>query len=240
MTALLILTAVEAEATAVLAGLSTSEAARPVAGQVGPYPVCRLAGEPAVSVLAGGIGPAAAAATTGTALALDPAVDLVLSVGIAGGFAAAGVGVGDVVLATSSVFGDLGADSPAGFRSAAELGWTGMEYPGRPELVARIADGLRRAGLVVHTGPVLTVSTVTGTAARAHQLSRRHRPVAEGMEGAAVAGAAEHHHRPFIELRTVSNLVGDRDRGSWDVAGALDTLRRAMAAARPALLAQAG
>lgn len=235
--ALLVLTAVEAEAAAVLAGLSALGPTRPVAGRIGPYPVCRLPGEPAVSVLAGGIGPAAAAAAAATALTLDPAVGVVLSVGIAGGFAAAGVGVGDVVLATSSIFADLGADSPTGFRSAAALGWGGAGYSGRPGLVANVAEDLRRAGLAVHTGPVLTVSTVTGTAARANQLRGRHDPVAEAMEGAAVAGTAERFQHPFLELRTVSNLVGDRDHGSWDVAGALDTLRRAMAAAWPALQA---
>ena len=230
------LTAAEAEAAAVLAGMGSPGGTQCEPSRIGPYVGCRLPGEPAVTVLAGGIGPAAAAAATATALALSPGVDLVLNAGVAGGFAAAGVSVGDVVLATTSGFADLGAESPGGFLPAAELGWPAAEFPASPELLAVVTDRLRRAGLTVHAGPVLTVSTVTGTAAAAARLSARSRPVAEAMEGAAVAGAAARFGRRFLELRTVSNLVGDRDRDAWDVAGALDTLRAAMAAARPALL----
>ncbi len=236
MTSALVLTAVEAEANAVLAGLTTTGGARAIEAEIGPYRACRVAGDPAVTVLAGGIGPAHAAAATAAALALEPErADLVLSVGIAGGFAAAGVGVGDVVLATSSIFADLGADSPAGFRPASELGWQQARYPVPPELGARIGRRLGRAGLRVHTGTVLTVSTVTGTAKRAAELSTLHRPVAEAMEGAAVAAAANRFGRPFAELRTVSNLVGDRDRATWDVAGALAALATALGAALPGL-----
>lgn len=236
MPELLIVTAVEAEATAVLAGLA--DAGLPTAEQVsiGPYAACRLSAQPEVIVLAGGIGPAAAAAAAGAALALLPAVGLIVSAGIAGGFGAAGVGVGDVVLASSSVFADLGADSPAGFRSAAELGWGSAPYPGVPGLLHTVADQIRSAGLSVHLGPVLTVSTVTGTAARAAALADAHGPVAEAMEGAAVAAAAARFDRGVLELRTVSNLVGDRDRDDWDIAGALASLRAGISAACPLLI----
>lgn len=240
MTSALVLTAVEAEANAVLAGLSATGGAVAIQAEIGPYRACRVPGEPAVTLLAAGIGPAAAAAAAAAALALEPGVDMVCSVGIAGGFAAAGVRVGDVVLAASSMFADLGADSPAGFRSASELGWDEARYPIRPELVARLGQHLGRVRLRVHTGTVLTVSTVTGTARRAAELSALHRPVAEAMEGAAVATAANRFGRPFAEIRTVSNLVGDRDRAAWDVTGALATLATAMAAALPALGDPAG
>jgi futalosine hydrolase len=129
-----------------------------------------------------------------------------------------------VVVADSVVYADLGADSPAGFLSIADLG-LGDAVTRLPEpLVAVAAD---RTGAVV--GPVLTVSTVTGTDARAAELTRRHRPVAEAMEGAGVLAAALAHGVPFGEVRAVSNAVGRRDRAGWDLPGALDALGRAFA-----------
>src|SRR5471032_1743959 len=75
---------------------------------IGPYS-CRLfrAGNAAILALAGGIGPAAAACATASVLALRPGIELVLSAGIGGGFEAASVNIGDVVLATSIHFADL-------------------------------------------------------------------------------------------------------------------------------------
>ena len=245
----LVITAVAAEATAVLDALrpavvsesrTVSESTAVSELAVGPYRGCRVAGDATVAVLAGGIGPAAAAAATAAGLALQPEVQLVLSVGIAGGFAEAGVAVGDTVLAASSVYADLGADTPAGFQSAAGLGWSAVEYAGSSTLLAAVGERLRSADLIVHTGAVITVSTVTGTANRATELYARHRPVAEAMEGAAVAATAARFGCPFLELRTVSNPVGRRNRTAWDIPGALVALREALAAARPVLLAGRG
>ena len=46
------------------------------------------------------------------------------------------------------------------------------------------------------------------------------------MEGAAVVHAARRLHLPAIELRTISNTTGDRDRQHWDLPGALDAMAR--------------
>ncbi|MEP6463318.1 MAG: hypothetical protein ABJC62_07880, partial [Frankiaceae bacterium] len=146
------LTAVAAEADAVLAALTATGSLPGEPVRIGPYPAC---GTSEVTVLAGGIGPAAAAAATASALALQPETSLVLSAGIAGGFAEAGVGVGDLVLADSSVFADLGADSPRGFHSAAELRWAAPTLP-PSSAASAVAEALRNAGLPVHQGLVLT------------------------------------------------------------------------------------
>ena len=65
MGGLLIVTAVEAEAAAVLAGLADRDGPPVESVMIGPYRACRLPERPDVTVLAGGIGPAAAGAATG-------------------------------------------------------------------------------------------------------------------------------------------------------------------------------
>jgi futalosine hydrolase len=174
-----------------------------------------------VRVLVGGVGPAAAAAATAGAL---DGVDLVLSVGIGGGFAP--LTPGDVAVASSIVFADLGAETAAGFVPVSELGVGTERYEVAPKLAGKLA--VRAGG---HLGTIVTVATVTGTAASADALSARFPDaVAEGMEGAGVAAAATLRGVAFGELRAVSNAIGPRDRDAWQIPLALEALGKAVAA----------
>jgi futalosine hydrolase len=204
---ILVVTAVEAEAAAVARGLPTTR-----------HPLV---------VHAVGVGPAAAAAGTARLLAFGETAGApwraVLSAGIGGGWADA-VPVGATVLGTACVAADLGADSPDGFLSLDALGFGSATAPVDAALL-----GAARAGLPdAVAGPVLTVSTVTGTAAGAAALRARHPDaVAEAMEGYGVAVAAAAAGVPFLELRTVSNPVGPRDRSAWRLGEAFAALAEA-------------
>ncbi|MEU6340107.1 futalosine hydrolase [Streptomyces sp. NPDC046977] len=217
---LLVVTAVAAERDAVVRAFGSRPAEHPLPGG-------RTAlRAPTATVLAAGVGPAAAAAGTAAALASAP-YDLVVSAGIAGGFEPV-ARIGSTLVAESIVAADLGAEGPEGFIPVAELGFgTSAHHPPR-ELSRRVAEALG-AGY----GPLLTVSTVTGSAERAAELIKRHPgAVGEAMEGFGVAEAAVVHRVPVLEIRTVSNPVGPRDRASWRVPDALDALTEAFALLR--------
>ncbi|WP_018221463.1 futalosine hydrolase [Salinispora pacifica] len=212
MTGVLVVTAVPAEAEAVRAGRG-----------------------PTVTVAPVGVGPAAAGAGTARLLALAEAAGrpyrLVVSAGVAGGFPNR-VEVGGTVVGTSAIAADLGADSPTGFIPVDQLGMpaellgAGPAITADPNLVATLRAALPAAAV----GPVLTVSTVTGTVAGTEALLRRHPDtVAEAMEGYGVAVAAAHAGLPFVELRTISNPVGPRDRDAWRLREALAALTEAAA-----------
>ena len=172
----------------------------------------------APSVLVGGVGPAAAAAATSAALARQP-YELVVSAGIGGGFPP--LTLGDIAVAAEIAFADLGVLTETGF---APLGFGTEHYQVAPRLAIELADATGG-----HLGSILTVATVTGTAATAAALIERHPDaVAEAMEGAGVAAAATLHGVAFGEIRAVSNLVGPRDRGSWRIPEALGSLGRAV------------
>ena len=47
------------------------------------------------------------------------------------------------------------------------------------------------------------------------------------MEGAAAAHICALYEVPFLEIRGISNLVADRDRGSWQVDRAVAVAGRA-------------
>jgi futalosine hydrolase len=183
-----------------------------------------LAGDPDADVIAAGVGSAAAAAGTARALALAEAAgrpySAVLCTGIGGGFSGRTT-VGDLVLADRSIAADLGADSPDGFLSLDELGFGATVVEADPGLLKQLRAALPGATV----GAVLTVSTVTGTAAGTEAIVARHPDaVAEAMEGFGVATAAVGAGIAFAELRAISNPVGPRDRGAWQIAPALQIL----------------
>ncbi|MEW1546019.1 futalosine hydrolase [Streptomyces tsukubensis] len=184
-------------------------------------------------VLVGGVGPAAVAARTAVALAAGPdrrgPYDLVVSAGIGGGFAPYAP-VGSLVVAETIVAADLGAGLPdGGWLAVDELGFGRAGHRPPPELAQAAAE---LTGALY--APVLTVSTVTGSAARAAELTGRHpRAGAEAMEGFGVAEAAELHGLPVLEIRAISNVVGPRDRDAWRIRDALTALTEGFRRLRP-------
>jgi futalosine hydrolase len=222
LSALLVVTAVAAERDAVARAIGADQRLR-----IGPYEALQgSARGREVTVLAGGVGPAAAAAATATVLclaAMPATYALVVSAGIGGGFHGRAA-VGEVVEATTIVAADLGVALPTGFRPITDFGFGIVEVAAVPLAVA----GARR-------GPVLTVSTVTGTPERAAELAGRG-GYGEAMEGFGVAEVAAGYGVPVGELRAISNEVGDRDRAGWDIPGALAALAVA-ARALPEVLA---
>ncbi|GHH30761.1 Futalosine hydrolase [Streptomyces lanatus] len=186
-------------------------------------------GLPGVEVIAAGVGPARAAATTATALAGAP-YGLVISTGIAGGFAPHAP-VGSLVVADEITAADLGAETPDGFLPVTELGFGTVSHRPPEALVREVATATG-----ARPGAVLTVSTVTGTAVRAAWLRERHpTALAEAMEGFGVAEAAAAHGVPVLEIRAVSNPVGPRDRAAWRIGDALAALTDAFGKLAPVL-----
>lgn len=187
---------------------------------IGPAPTSDV-----VTVVSG-VGEAASAAATATALAIDPSIGLVVSAGIAGGISVRAP-IGGVVVADRIVAADLGAEEPGS--PGARIPLSALGYDGG---VVTTPEGLvRRAaaftGAVV--GTILTVSTVTASEQRIMDFTRAHpEALAEAMEGHGVAVAAAAHGIPMLELRTISNPVGVRDPQDWDIEGALDALADAM------------
>ncbi|MBU7007294.1 futalosine hydrolase [Phosphitispora fastidiosa] len=216
---ILVMTAVPAEREAVLRGLN---------------------GDKRFDVLLAGVGPAAAAASTARALAeaqerllaqvsadTGPGYGLVVSAGIGGGFPGIAE-VGSLVVATGIVAADLGVETEESFISLDELGLGSTTIQVDSQLVHCLTEAFRATKLPVVSGPVLTVSTATGTTAGAAVLARRiPGAAAEAMEGYGAAVAAADCGIPILEIRAISNLIGPRDLTKWRIKEALDVLEAA-------------
>ncbi len=182
----------------------------------------RLAG---VEVVLGttGVGKVNAAAATAIALTELRPRHLLL-VGIGGAYPGTGPGPGQVATAASETHVDSGVGHGAG--------WEGLDAIGFPLLttdpptynrlwfdqrfVGRLAGALNIAAV-----PFATSEAVTADDDHARWLAQRHGVAIESMEGGAVAQVALAFGVPMVEIRGVSNVVGERDKSRWQVKAAI-------------------
>ncbi|MDT8862443.1 futalosine hydrolase [Alkalihalobacillus sp. MEB130] len=177
-------------------------------------------------IIVAGVGQAAAAARTATALAKKK-YDYVINAGIAGGFEGR-ADMGSIVISTDIIAADLGAESSEGFLSLEELHLGDSKLVVDGDMVNRFCTQAVSMGVDVHQGAILTLSTVTGTQETTDLLLNRFPDaVAEGMEGFGVAEAAKQHGVPVMEMRSISNKIGPRDRDAWRIKEALAMLEKA-------------
>ena len=163
-----------------------------------------------------GVGPVEAAVATARTLALHR-FDHVLHVGLAG---ARDLAVGSIVIGTESVYCDLSAEWPVVDRMTPEAG-----------LVERVRVALPAAAAApIHTSAA--VGAARDTVVRGL--------LVEAMEGFGVLRAAERAGVPSVEVRVVSNEIGEEDRSQWKLDAALDALEDALPKVVRAIVDAAG
>jgi futalosine hydrolase len=160
-----------------------------------------------VTVIETGVGPVEAAIATSRALA-GGRYDAVVNAGIAGVFRGSGR-VGDAVLVGEERLAGLGLEDD----SALTLP-DGARLCDRVSASSELLEGCTRLALPVVRG--LTVATVTTSDATAARLVARYEPDVETMEGFAVLRAAQAARVPALEVRGISNYVGDRSKSEWN------------------------
>jgi len=222
-TRLLLVAAAPIEAEAALAGLQGGSSAK----RRSFTPWMPIAHE-GVEIVQSGLGKANAAGAAGH-LADADRHDAILSVGIAGTLNRELTPIGSIVIASGSVFADEGLETPEGYSDCAAMGFplgdfAGSEVPVSPEFALWLCETL--SPLNPRQARIATVSTCSGTNARAEVVRQRTEAVAEAMEGAAVGLVAHRLRIPFAEIRVISNTTGDRKQQVWDIPMAIANLNR--------------
>jgi futalosine hydrolase len=160
-----------------------------------------------------GVGPVEAAAATARALA-GGGTDAVLHVGLAGGRR---IEAGTIVVGTEAVYCDLDAEWPV---------------VDRVDPDARLVDLARRALPGAVAAPIHTSAAVA-----AARDTASHGRLVEAMEGFGVMRAAALAGVPAVEVRAISNEIGEADRSRWQLDRGLVALGEALAALLAALRA---
>ncbi|MDY0213867.1 MAG: futalosine hydrolase [Desulfuromonadaceae bacterium] len=207
----------------------------------GPVEVCTgLLGKHHVALATTGIGKANAAGISAMLLLqLRPA--LVVVCGCGGAYPSSGLSIGDLALASEELYADEGAITPNGFLSMSELGLPLLErdgtryfnsFPTNQHLTDLAATSLNvfvaKTECSLNTGRFITVSTCSGTDARAKGTETATGGICENMEGAAVAQMCRMFDTNFIEIRAISNMVEARDLTRWALPGAMQRAQEAL------------
>jgi len=170
-----------------------------------------------VETLVSGLGPVDAAARVTRALAAAR-YDVVVNAGIAGAFR--GVAhVGDGVVVGEELF-EMQQETGAPLVLP-----QGNLLADRVPTDSHLIEAITALGFPLVRG--ITVAHVTATEATAQRLRARGAEI-ESMEGFAVMRAAQLANVPAIEVRGISNIVGDRAAGEWDFAAGITGLRRVL------------
>jgi futalosine hydrolase len=145
--------------------------------------------------------------------------DLVVQAGIAGAFENSFAKTGHVVQVVKDAFGDLGAFENGSFTDLQQMD---LNYD-----PTWLNGGNIKTGLPEVTG--ITVQTVTGDKMVLSALLSKWHPDVESMEGAAAAYVCQQKNVPFVQIRAISNIAGERDKSKWKTGEAIANLNNALA-----------
>jgi futalosine hydrolase len=142
--------------------------------------------------------------------------------GCGGSYPDSNLHLGDLTLAESEFFADLGVATEEKFIPLEQL-----DLPQDPQLSPVIQQSftlnpelLNRAQKIlpdVISGPFVTVNCCSSHPGLSIELQQRSSGICENMEGAAAAQVCAEFAVPLLELRGISNPTGTRDSQQWDV-----------------------
>lgn len=150
--------------------------------------------------------------------------DLILQAGVAGSLQT-DQPLGQVVAVKSECIGDLGVTESGRFQSLFDLKlsspdtlpWKNGRLPNDHGLPAL-------SGLPLVDG--VTVNEITTDEATAFHYRNNLEVQVESMEGAALHYVALLEKIPFLQIRSLSNFIGERDKSRWQLKEAIANLNR--------------
>lgn len=172
-----------------------------------------------------------------TKLVLLEKPDVVIQAGIAGAFNA-NLPLGKVVAVNTETIGDLGVDENNAWQDVFDLQlvdancvpFTNKQIP-NPYLA-------QLNTLTLEEVPAITVNEISTNQQRILQLQAKYNPTIESMEGAALHYVCNSFQVPFIQLRSISNYIGERDKTKWQMQQAIINLNEALIAMLHQLLSE--
>lgn len=148
--------------------------------------------------------------------------DCIIQAGIAGSFDAA-YSPGSVTLVQQDCFADIGIEEKENYTPIFNTSFADKDqFPFAGGWLINPHDLLSQSSLLKVTA--VTVNKVSDRAVQTQQLIHHFNPHIESMEGAALHYVCLQEKIPFIQLRAVSNYVGERDKSQWKIKEAIQNL----------------
>jgi futalosine hydrolase len=153
--------------------------------------------------------------------------DQVIQAGIAGTFNP-GILLGEVVLVQKDVFADLGMIEKKILIPLFDTGLADKEeFPYQNGWLENKNNFIQHSPLRKVTA--VTVNSVSDDQEMAEQYVQKFNAEIETMEGAALHYVCLQENIPFLQIRSISNRVGERDKAKWQMKEAIKNLNKELA-----------
>ncbi len=148
--------------------------------------------------------------------------DLIIQAGIAGTYNK-DIQPGQTVLVKQDTFGDLGMEEKENFTPIFETGFADKnEFPFKNGWLMNANEILITSAL--SSVKAITVNKISDSIVQKQQLINQFNADIESMEGAALHYVCLQENVSFLQIRSVSNYVGERDRTKWKMKEAINNL----------------
>ncbi len=150
--------------------------------------------------------------------------DFIIQAGIAGGFSNE-MELGKVVLVKQDCFADLGIEEKGNYTPIFNTDFTDKdEFPFADGWLMNTDDNLKYSKLP--KAKAITVNKVSDSELQKQQFVQIFYADIETMEGAAMHYVCLQEHIPFLQIRSISNHVGERDKTKWKIKEAIENLNK--------------
>ena len=142
--------------------------------------------------------------------------DLIIQVGIAGSFNPTLV-LGTAVTVRQEILADMGVYETDGYHDIFELGLAEENVPPLEQgAIVNHHDHLIESASLLAVSAV-SVNEISTSAEKIKLFAEKYKADIESMEGAALHYVCAMQQIPFIQIRGISNLVGERDKTKWKI-----------------------
>ncbi len=158
-----------------------------------------------------------------TSMIYEQKPNVIIQAGIAGSFDKT-IALGSVVAVKEECVGDIGVEEKGLFNDVFDMKFedaNAFPYTGGKFINPHLSQlNLLQLGEV--TG--ITINEISTRPKRIEKLKSKYNPVVESMEGAALHYVGLQMQVPFIQIRAISNYVGERDKAKWRFNEAFENL----------------
>lgn len=149
--------------------------------------------------------------------------DIAIMAGIAGTYSNQ-LELGDVVLVKSEILGNNGVKENGDWKDLSDMGFRpANEFPFTEKALENpFAEKLNFLDLQLVRSN--TVEEITTDKQRIELYEQKYTVDIESMEGASFHYACIQQSVPFLQIRSISNLVGERDKSKWNFKDAIGNL----------------
>ncbi len=148
--------------------------------------------------------------------------DIIINAGIAGSFNA-NMNIGDVVFVHSDEFADLGVEDKTEYFTMFEKGFIKKDQ--FPFTNGQLLNPYEFK-LDIHKASAITVNTTHGCKKSIELFQKKFNADIETMEGASFFYVCLQEGVKFMQIRSISNYVEERDTAKWNIPLAIKNLNR--------------